>query len=97
MDEVTAVRPHKSIKFTINLWTAGLASDETKVRRGHAWYQGVIHVQANPVHEITSQGDPIPFHSPDELREAFEKAAAEAGVYLHEPGSGELLVSPVGG
>jgi hypothetical protein len=92
MDEVVAERPHKSIKFTVNLWTNDLASDATKVRRGHAWYKGVIHVQANPVHGVHSQGDPIPFNSPAEFQEAFERAVGAVGVVLHEPGTGRILV-----
>ena len=79
MDEVVAERPHKSIKFTVNLWTNDLASDPTKFRRGHAWYAGVIHVQANPAHGIHSQGDPIPFNSPAGFQEAFERAFDENG------------------
>lgn len=92
MDEAVGVRPHKSIKFTVNLWTNDLASDPKKVRRGHAWYAGMIHVQANPVHELASQGDPIPFNSPADFQEAFERAASKAGVVLHEPGTGQILV-----
>ena len=96
MDEVIATHPHKSIKFTVNLWTNGLASDPAKVRRGHAFYQGMVHVQANPVHRLPAQDDPIPFNSASDLQAAFERAARKAGVTLHDPKTGEVVVDPHG-
>jgi hypothetical protein len=91
VDEVEATRPHKSIKFTVNLWTNNIATDPRKIVPGHAWFQGMIHVQANPVHRIPSQGDPIPFNSPEEFQLRFEEAARKAGVTLHYPGEPAVI------
>ncbi len=73
----------KMVEIQIRLWTDGIAGEQNKVIPKHAWSSGVVKVQSNKAHGISSQS-PVPFHTMMDLTAVIEKVLINHGITLHQ-------------
>jgi hypothetical protein len=80
--EVAATHGQKMIEIRVRLWTNDIARTAGNIVPKHAWAQGVVMMEANPLHGIQPMS-PRPFHSLLDLGAVIEKVLIAHGVVLH--------------
>lgn len=71
----------KMIEVSVRFWTDDLSKRGTVIQK-HAWTSGVVRVQANKAHGITSSR-PKTFNSLLDLGKAIEQTLLDNGIVLH--------------
>jgi hypothetical protein len=72
----------RMIEVKIRFWTNDIAEGKGKVRPKHAWTEGMVGIENNKAHGITSTGLK-PFHSLMDLPAIIEKLLIQHGITLH--------------
>lgn len=72
----------KMIEVRIRFWTNDLAEEKGKIRPKHAWGAGILRIDTNASHGITT-GEPVPFNSMAKLPAKIERVFIDSGVTIH--------------
>jgi hypothetical protein len=70
------------IEVKVRFWTNDLGGEKGKILPKHAWGSGVVKIEPNDAHGITSS-DPVPFNSMAEIPAKVEKVLIDRGVTIH--------------
>jgi len=74
----------RTINISLTLWTDGISAEPGGLVEKTAWNFGTVRFKPNELHGISGQRT-VPFNKPQDLWDAVERAAAEAGVTLLDP------------
>ncbi len=89
MAEVIESREAKSsermIEVRVRFWTDGIAEGEGQIVPKHAWTSGVVRMERNESHGISSK-NPRPFNSLMDLPRIMEMVLIDHGIKLHRIG-----------
>jgi hypothetical protein len=77
-----ALHGEKMIELRIRFWTNGIAEEKGKIIPKHAWSGGMVRMEPNKAHGITS-GEPVPFNSLMELTAVIEDVVIKNGIVLY--------------
>lgn len=77
-----AAHGQKMIELKVRFWTNDLGDEKGKILPKNAWGAGVVRMERNTSHGITS-GDPIPFNSMADIPAKVERLLIERGVTIH--------------
>lgn len=72
----------KMIEVRVRFWTNDLGGEKGKILPKHAWGSGVVLLETNSAHGITSP-NPVPFNSIAEIPAKIEKVLIDHGVTIH--------------
>jgi hypothetical protein len=72
----------KMIEIKLRFWTDDIASEQGKVIPKHAWTSGVVRMEANKSHGITTK-KPAVFNSLLDVGAVIERVLVEHGIVLH--------------
>ena len=81
-NSVKASPGERMIEIKIRLWTNDLATGAGRIRPKHAYSSGVVRMESNKSHGITSK-KPVPFNSLMHLPSVIEKVLISHGIVLH--------------
>ena len=82
IEDREAQHGERMIEVKVRFWTNNIAESEGNVRPKHAWSSGVVRMESNKSHGITSQ-NPVPFHSLMDLPAVIEKVLIAHRITLH--------------
>jgi hypothetical protein len=77
-----AAHGKRMIEVKLRFWTNDLGGDKGKILPKHAWGSGVVKMERNDAHGITS-GEPLLFNSMAEIPAKLEKVLIDHGVTIH--------------
>jgi hypothetical protein len=77
-----AAHGQRMIEVRVRFWTNNIVEGKGKVLPKHAWGAGVVRLEPNSAHGISS-GQPLTFNSLLELPWRIERLVREQGIVLH--------------
>jgi hypothetical protein len=83
MESREAQHGKKMIEVKVRFWTNDLSDEKGKIRPKHAWGQGMVLINPNDAHGI-STGDRVPFNSLAEIPAKIEKVLIDNGITIHK-------------
>lgn len=91
--ELEAKHGKKMIEVSLRFWTNDIAEEKGKIIPKHAWSSGVVRIQGNDSHGISS-GNPLPFHSLLDIGSVIERVLLEHGIVLHTSSKMDKYCAP---
>jgi hypothetical protein len=72
----------RMIEVRVRFWTNDLAEGKGRIRPKHAWGAGVVRLEPNDAHGVSS-ASPVPFNTMSEISGKIEKVLIDNGISIH--------------